>query len=270
MIRGLLGGTELRALQADTLRLVETAAQGSVDPDFKYREHELTGESVPYRIEYVVAKTASCKALLGHPFVLRAVEQLQDRFFIPTWDSMVFKQAGAGAAVAWHRDASMEYVADRPIFNVDIYLDPSDRTNCLWALPGSQEWSDRDATRAVEELSRGGFRTEGATPLELAPGDVLLHNILTVHGSPPAQSGLRRVIYLEFRPIDVELALGPHVPEYVPLKQRVLLAALAERARAPYAAGEERFVYRAAPTTPASAAAIEWRVPHEQYWRTAA
>jgi len=270
VIRSLLGGEELRALQGETVRLVETASEGSVDPDFKYREHELTGESVPYRIEYVVAKTASCKALLGHPFVLRAVEQLQGPYFIPTWDSMVFKQEGAGAAIAWHRDAGMECVADRPIFNVDIYLDASDRTNCLWALPGSQAWSDAEAARAVKELSHGGFRTDGATPLELRPGDVLLHNILTVHGSPPAQSGLRRVIYLEFRPIDVELALGPHVPEYVPLKQRVLLAALAVRAQAAYAVGEEPYVYRAAPTTPADDAATQWRVPHEHYWRTAA
>ena len=270
MIRGLLGAEELRALQNETLRLVEAAAEGSSDPDYKYREHELTGERVPYRIEYVVDKTASCKALLGHPAVLRAVEQLQGPRFIPTWDSLVFKQAGAGAAIAWHRDAGMECVADLPIFNVDFYLDASDPTNCLWALPGSQAWSDAEAARAVEELSRGGFRTDGATALELEAGDVLLHNILMVHGSPPAQSALRRVIYLEFRPIDVELALGPHVPEYVPLKQRVLCAALAERAGAPYAAAEEPYVYRAAPTPSAPGGATEWRVPHEQYWRSAA
>ncbi|NJL30683.1 MAG: hypothetical protein HC898_03095 [Phycisphaerales bacterium] len=55
---------------------------------------------------------------------------------------------------------------------------------------------------------------------------------------------MRRVIYYEFRPIPVELKYGPHKPEYVPVKQKLLLAALRERARAPYAKGEEPFVYQ--------------------------
>lgn len=118
---------------------------------------------------------------------------------------LVFKLAGAGASIPWHRNQQLDYELERPIFNVDFYLDESDLTNCLWGLP---------ARATVERLSEGGFRTEGAVPLTMAPGDVL--------GSGPAQSGLRRVLYYEFRPIETELRHGPHVPEYVPLKQRVV------------------------------------------------
>jgi phytanoyl-CoA hydroxylase len=229
------------------------------------------GEIVPFRIEYVVDKTKAGKALLGHPFVLLAVEQLQGARFVPTWDSMVFKRAGAGAAIGWHRDAGTDHhVGPAPIFNVDVYLDPSDETNCLWAVPGSHRWSDEQAEQAVDELGRDGFGTAGATPLLLRAGDILLHDVLVVHGSPPARSALRRVVYLEFRPAEVELAVGPHLPVYVGLKQRVLLAALAERRRAPYASHERPFRYRGRLEPVAEDIEIGWRYPHERYWRHAA
>jgi phytanoyl-CoA hydroxylase len=248
-----------RRSPAATTRTSSTAAASS------------PARSCRFRIEYVVDKTSAGKALLGHPFVLRAVEQLQGPSFVPTWDSMVFKRAGAGAAIGWHRDAGTDHnLGSAPIFNVDVYLDPSDGTNCLWAVPGSHRWSEEEAGRAVDELGREGFGTAGAVPLPLRPGDVLLHDILVVHGSPPARSALRRVVNLEFRPAEVELAVGPHLPVYVGLKQRVLLAALAERRQAAYARDERPFRYRGRLEPVAEATEIGWRYPHERYWRDAA
>src|SRR3990172_8255875 len=58
----------------------------------------------------------------------------------------------------------------------------------------------------------------------------LLHDILLLHGSPASSSGLRRVVYYEFRPAQAELPLGPPVPAYIRAKQRVLLACLRDRA----------------------------------------
>ena len=60
--------------------------------------------------------------------------------------------------------------------------------------------------------------------LKVNPGDVLFHNVLVLHGSPPAQTKLRRVLYYEFRPGEVEREFGPHTPEYGPLKQQILIA----------------------------------------------
>lgn len=52
---------------------------------------------IPFRVEYPVDKSLACKRLMGHPFILKATEQLLGtKSFIPTWDSMVFK-------VFWHR-----------------------------------------------------------------------------------------------------------------------------------------------------------------------
>src|SRR5689334_12769907 len=144
IIRNLLGADELAALRSETAEMVERAvAERPDDPwveDVVYRQHEITAQRVPSRVEYVVDKSAACRALLAHPFILRSVEKLQGAEFIPTWDSMVFKLGGQGAEIAWHRDAGREHVGQAPIFNVDFYLDESDLTNCLWAIPGSNHW----------------------------------------------------------------------------------------------------------------------------------
>ena len=274
ILPGLLKGEELRRLQAETLPLIERAARERVaDPDYAYGKHEATGREVPRRIEYPIEKSAAGKALLGHPFVLRSVEKLQGRNFIPTWDAMVFKLQGAGAAVPWHRDAGKDHIGARPIFNVDFYLDEADLSTCLWGIPGSNHWTQEEAQAAITRLNQGGFQTEGAQPLPMRPGDALIHNILTLHGSPPSQARLRRVIYYEFRPAETELQLGPHTPEYIPIKQKVLLACLRDRAAAPYAAGERAFTYRptaefAPPPLAPEEKLSTYRYPHKQYWRT--
>ena len=140
VVRNVLSPAELAAMRAATLPLVERAERGTDDPDYFYKAHEETGERTPFRVEYVIDKTDAGKALLGHPFVLRSVEKLQGRNFVPTWDAMVFKREGMGVAIPWHRDAGVAHTREEvaPIFNVDFYLDEADLTNCLWGIPGSQ------------------------------------------------------------------------------------------------------------------------------------
>jgi phytanoyl-CoA hydroxylase len=277
VIRNVLRGEELAAVQEQTIPLVRRAMdERPKDPDFMYKKHEITGQQVPFRVEYVIDKTAACKALLGHPFVLRSVEKLQGPNFIPTWDSMVFKQEGAGAAIPWHRDAGTGNGADRSyIFNVDFYLDGSDISNCLWEILGSNKWTAAEAEATVKKLNAaaGSFSTdERCVPILLNPGDVIFHNILVLHGSPAAQSKLRRVVYYEFRPGEIERELGPHTAEYIPIKQKVLLSCLRQRADATYARAEKPFEYRPSqeftpPPLNAEEALPTYRYPHEKFWR---
>jgi ectoine hydroxylase-related dioxygenase (phytanoyl-CoA dioxygenase family) len=117
--------------------------------------------------------------------------------------------------------------------------------NCLWAIPGSQKWPDFLAAQMIEHLTNdghslllldlyplfvnqltgsiifgfAGFKTSGAVPIEVEPGDCIFHNILLLHGSQSSTSPLRRTIYYEYRSIAQELKMGPHKPEYIPLKQ---------------------------------------------------
>jgi ectoine hydroxylase-related dioxygenase (phytanoyl-CoA dioxygenase family) len=275
VIRNVLRAAELKAMQEQTLPLVERAMKEKPnDPDYMYKKHELTGEMVPFRVEYVIDKTAAAKSLLGHPFILRSVEKIQGCNFIPTWDSMVFKQAGAGAAIPWHRDAGTGNGADRcHIFNVDFYLDGSDMTNCLWGILGSNRWKQEEADATVKRLNSapGSFSTdERCAPILMNPGDVIFHNILVLHGSPAAQSKLRRVVYFEFRPGEIERDFGPHTLEYIALKQKVLLSCLRHRAESDYARGETPFEYKAGTDfvpPPDADPADTYRYPHEKFWR---
>ena len=242
-ITGVIASAELEALQAETAELVRRSVEERPDdPDFMRKVLHGTDDEVPFRVEYVVDKGPAARALQAHPFILRTVEALQGPTFIPTWDSMVFKQPGAGAQIPWHRDGGLyddiSISSGGRVFNVDIYLDEADLSNCLYAIPGSNTW---DGERAAAECARRnahGVDVDGTVPVRMNPGDVLLHNIVLLHGSQPTVGPLRRVIYLEYRPEDVEFAHGPHTPAYVEAKRHVLAACIRHRAAQPYAAGE--------------------------------
>jgi ectoine hydroxylase-related dioxygenase (phytanoyl-CoA dioxygenase family) len=117
----------------------------------------------------------------------------------------------------------------------------------LWALPGSHTWSDHDAwTEAFRRIDNDAFVTDGAARVPMRAGDVLLHDIRLLHGSPPSEGGaLRRVVYLEFRPVATERAVGPHDERYIERKREVLAACTENRATVPG----------------------DLRVPHDEYWR---
>jgi ectoine hydroxylase-related dioxygenase (phytanoyl-CoA dioxygenase family) len=281
-IKHLLRGEELKALQDETYPLYKRAVdEKPKDPDYMYARHEITGDQVPFRIEFVIDKTRAGKALLGHPFILKSIEKLQGKNFVPTWDSMVFKKEGAGKAIPWHRDAAPYTQAgidnDVAAINVDFYLDGSDMTNCLWGILGSNRWSPAKIEATLKELNKnadkGSFLTPpNAVPIPVEPGDVLFHSILVLHGSPAAQSKLRRVIYYEFRPGEVEKTFGPHMPEYIPHKQKLLLACLRERAKQSYGKVEKPFAYSASgdfapPALAADEQLSTYRYPHEKWWR---
>ena len=90
-----------------------------------------------------------------------------------------------------------------------------------------------------------------------------------LHGSPAAQSKLRRVVYYEFRPGEIEREHGPHNAQYIGLKQQLLLACLRERAKTAYAQSEQPFTYNPSPdfAAPALEPLETYRYPHEKFWR---
>jgi ectoine hydroxylase-related dioxygenase (phytanoyl-CoA dioxygenase family) len=270
VIRNVVAPAELAALRAAGDELVrESATIGPFDPDFQFGRGARSGSQVFKRVEYVISRKEPMRLLLGHPFVLRSVEKVQGRSFIPTWDSMVVKMPGEGIIVPWHRDAEPPRRAGdpRPIFNVDFYLDEADLKTCLWVIPGSNRWTSEDAHRRCAEP---GFRMDDAVPVPMNPGDVILHDVLVLHGSPEGDgNALRRTVYFEFRPCDVEADLGPHTPPYLRLKQQVLLRCMAERAAASFATAEKPFAYAPdaafdpGPPSPPS----RLRFPHPEFWR---
>lgn len=268
VLRGALHPDELARVQGATRHLVDDARPGAPDCHFK--------EGVLARIEYVVDKDPALRDLLAHPFVLRSVERLMGPDLFPTWDAMVVKMPGRGIAVPWHRDAATDCVGDRPIFNVDFYLDPADDRNGVWAIPGSHRWSPDRAAAFQREHHRADAtiddyrRVPGAVALHMEPGDILFHDILLLHGSPESDAPtLRRVVYYEFRTAGVEAERGPHTPAYIPLKQAVLRGALRTRRERGALPGETPFDYRPpAPwDTDTGDRPPTCRYPHQDFWR---
>ncbi|HEV2471938.1 MAG TPA: phytanoyl-CoA dioxygenase family protein [Chthonomonadales bacterium] len=267
VLRGALCREELERVQHATLQMIAGSDAGA--QDFCFQGNTLA------RIEYVIDKSPALQALLANPFILRSVEKLMGHDLLPTWDAMVVKMPGSGAEAHWHVDAATECAGDTPIFNVDFYLDTAAKENCVWLIPGSHQWSE---ARRREWLARDAvvtchtpqqYEALGGVPALMQPGDVMFHDIRTLHGSPQTTCpDLRRVVYYEFRTGEVELRLGPHRPDYIPLKQDMLRRCLQVRSAAYAIAGETEYDY--CPTT-----SLDWsnepqntfRYPHENFWR---
>lgn len=117
-----------------------------------------------------------------------------------------------------------------------------------------------------------------------------MHNILVLHGSQKSlpTSPLRRTVYFEYRAIGQELKMGPHKPEYIPLKQRasigsfllsshppgVLQACLRERLPLPYDAEHgQHLPFEYEPAEPHRLPALQQnevvplRFPHKDFFR---
>ena len=216
---------------------------------------------VMYRVDYLHDKghPASLE-LLGSPQVLGIAESLAGPDFVPTYESLVFKSAGDGAPVPWHQDA----VHDRRhrIFNVGVYLDASTRGHgALRVVPGSQR--RRVDTCALAD--RHGWDMPGAVEVEMRPGDVLVHDDMIIHGSPPAVANdLRRTVYLEFRSARCIAEDGPWSQEWALNRMRLLPLALAEHAR--WAAPGDRYAWQASADLrpePSADRDVELRIVHE-------
>jgi len=174
---------------------------------------------VMFRVNYVHNKgQAVSLELLGCPQVLAVAESLCGENFVPTYESMVFKQEGDGAAIPWHQDAV--HPRKYRIFNYDLYLDRSSADGgALRVLPKSQQ--QRQDICAVSE--RWGWNHPDVRIVEMEPGDVLLHDVMVIHGSEPVEGkDLRRTIYYEFRAAEEILEEGPWDREWIDKRLRLV------------------------------------------------
>lgn len=205
----------------------DPAAGGDDAGDWLYADRP--SGRVLYRVDYLHGKpgTASLE-LLGAPEVLGIAESLAGPDFVPTYESMVLKAAGDGAPIGWHQDAV--HGRRHRIFNIGVYLDPArSGEGALRVVPRSQ----RVRVDACGLRDEHGWHVPDAIEVPMAAGDVLVHDDMIVHGSPPAVgSRLRRTVYLEFRPAASVLEDGPWDAGWLDDRLRLVPAALAAHAAA--------------------------------------
>lgn len=207
---------------ADRWAAVARASHGDPDVHFAPRPN---GQEVMWRIDYLHGRgDATSLDLLGAPEMLALAERLAGPNFVPTYESLVVKEAGDGAAVPWHQDAV--HPRNWRIVNIDVYLDASlPGQGALRVVPGSH----RGAVDVCRLRDEHGWNPPGAVEVAMQPGDVLLHDVMLVHGSPPSAGGpLRRTIYYEFRAAEQIVAEGPWDLPWIERRMRLVPLALAE------------------------------------------
>ncbi len=183
--------------------------------------------NVLFRVNYVHSKTSAglnaSLAFLGSPEVLSVAESLCGPNFVPTYESLVFKQQGDGEQIPWHQDAV--HPRRWRIFNLGLYLDASTiGAGALRVVPGSQ----RQVLDVCTIRKHFGWDAPEVIQVEMQPGDALLHDVMVLHSSE-ATSGkaLRRTLYLEFRAAEQIAAEGPWDAAWVERRLRLLPLALA-------------------------------------------
>lgn len=194
-----------------------TATPDNPHSDFQFAQRN--GRRTMWRVDYVHNKgQAASLELLGSPQVLEVAESMCGPNFVPTYESMVFKQEGDGAAVAWHQDAV--HPRQHRIFNYDLYLDESrSGGGALWVVPGSHT-SKHDVCAVADQY---GWQVPGAIEVEMQPGDVLLHDVMVLHGSPQTEGNrLRRTIYYEFRAAEEIVQDGPWDETWIDQRLRLI------------------------------------------------
>lgn len=202
-------------------------------PDFLFAQRP-SGRTM-WRVDYVHNKgQAASLELLGCPQVLGVAESMCGPNFVPTYESMVFKQEGDGAAVQWHQDAV--HGRQYRIFNYDLYLDESrSGGGALWVVPKSQTIK-HDICALTDQY---GWKMPGAIEVEMQPGDVLLHDVMVLHGSPQTTGNkLRRTIYYEFRAAEEILEDGPWDRTWIDQRLRLVPLGL-RRYAAAYPDGQQ-------------------------------
>ncbi len=229
---------------------------GQADDDYRFVKRD--GREVMFRVDYLHNKSrAASLELLGSPQVLGIAESLAGRNLVPTYEAMVFKDTGNGAPIRWHQDAV--HPRRYRIFNIDVYLDAArPGQGALRVVPGSQT-KKVDVCEVEEQYA---WEVPGSLEVEMGPGDVLVHDVMLVHGSAPTLgNALRRTIYYEFRSAEQILEEGPWDRSWVDKRLRLLPVALEAyvRANPTHAA----YVWRVDPgLRPGPADGSELRVVH--------
>jgi ectoine hydroxylase-related dioxygenase (phytanoyl-CoA dioxygenase family) len=139
--------------------------------------------------------------LAMHGPILDMVEQVIGPDII-LWGCHVFsKPAGDGFETPWHQDG--HYWPIRPLATCTVWvaLEPSTRENgCLRIIPRSHAnkqlhahlFEDRQDLVLNQRMADGTFDEALAVDLELAPGQMSMHDVYMIHGAKANTSNVRR------------------------------------------------------------------------------
>lgn len=141
-------------------------------------------------------------ALVRDAKVLDAVEAVIGEDILCWGTSLFIKEPGDGNFVSWHQDITYWGLEPAEVTTAWIALSPATRASgCMRMIPGSHGGpllEHRDSGARSNLLTRGQEITDGidedsAIDIELAPGEMSLHDAGTAHASAPNRGADRRI-----------------------------------------------------------------------------
>jgi len=177
------GATEVRK------RLEEFEAQtgGPLRGDLRHKAHLL----FPWLAD-----------LVRNEKILDAVEDLYGPDLLCWTSNFFIKEAQNPAFVSWHQDSTYWGLSEPDVVTAWVALTPSNESNgAMQVIPGTHTLDQiphRDTFDKHNLLTRGQevaveVDAAKAVTLPLQPGEMSLHHVRLVHGSPPNPSSDRRI-----------------------------------------------------------------------------
>jgi non-haem Fe2+, alpha-ketoglutarate-dependent halogenase len=156
--------------------------------------------------------------LVHHEGILDAIEDLYGPDLL-CWNTNFFiKEAANPAFVSWHQDSTYWGLSSPDVVTAWIALTRSDEASgAMSVIPGTHRMDQiphRDTFDDRNLLTRGQevaveVDASRAVRLDLAPGEMSLHHVRIVHGSPPNRSSDRRIgLAIRYIPTSVRQLAG--------------------------------------------------------------
>jgi non-heme Fe2+,alpha-ketoglutarate-dependent halogenase len=140
-------------------------------------------------------------ALVRHPVILDAVEDILGPNILCWSSSFFIKEARDPAYVSWHQDATYWGLSEPDVTTAWVaFTDATVENGAMQMVPGThhEQVAHRDTFASHNLLSRGQeiaveVDTARATDILLRAGEMSLHHVLMFHSSPPNRSADRRI-----------------------------------------------------------------------------
>jgi hypothetical protein len=156
--------------------------------------------------------------LVRHPRIVEAVADLYGDDLLCWTTNFFIKEASNPAFVSWHQDSTYWGLSRPDVVTAWVALTPSNAANgAMGYIPGthtSDQIPHRDTFSQDNMLTRGqevavDVDESKAVTIELRPGEMSLHHVRLVHGSPPNPSGDRRIGFaIRYIPTSVAQVAG--------------------------------------------------------------
>ena len=141
--------------------------------------------------------------LVRHPAILDAVESVLGPNLLVWHSSFFIKDARDEAFVSWHQDATYWGLSSPDVATAWLaFTEATVENGAMRMVPGShgEQLAHRDTFAAKNLLSRGqeiAVEVDEAHGVDilLRAGEMSLHHVRMIHGSPPNRSADRRIGY---------------------------------------------------------------------------